>query len=583
MKFIAVAKVFEKIEAESSRLAITELLADLLKSAQPDDAAFIAYMSLGYLNPIYIGTQFNFAEKSIINTLATLLHSSALAIKNQEKLVGDLGLVVATGTWEQTGHELSVQEVNKALHAIHDSEGLGSTEIKSEKLLQLLSALDPISAKYVIRIILGKLRLGFSDMTLLDAFSWMMQGNKSLRPELEHAYNITVDIGLIIKTLKEEGIEGIKKIHIIPGIPIRPAAAERLSDAAAIVKKLGPCVAQPKLDGFRVQVHVFHEAGKKMVKFFSRNLHNMSDMFPELAHEAYSLSVENIVMEGEAIAYNQETHEFLPFQETVKRKRKYDIEEVAAEVPLKLYIFDLLYLNNISYLNKTHEERRDALLSLFAQQHHKNLNTIAVIDEKNISSALELQTYFNQNISQGLEGVVVKKPDAPYVPGKRNFNWVKLKREEGGHLDDTIDCVILGYYSGHGKRATFGIGAFLVGVFNPEKDLFQTIAKIGTGLSDQAWIDLKKMCDELVMHEQPKNVECAKELVPDVWVTPELVCAIRADEITLSPLHKAGATSEKLGYALRFPRIMAFRPDKSAAEATTVNEVEELYELQFKK
>ena len=176
---------------------------------------------------------------------------------------------------------------------------------------------------------------------------------------------------------------------------------------------------------------------------------------------------------------------------------------------------------------------------------------------------------------------MVKKPNSIYQPGKRNFNWIKFKRHEVGHLEDTIDAVVLGYYAGSGKRALFGIGAFLVGVYNKEKDIFQTIAKIGTGLSDQEWKEFKKKCDAIKIPDKPVNVECPKELFPDVWTDPEIVCLVRADEITLSPLHTADKTSEHLGYALRFPRFMGYRPDKSAMQATTTKEVKRLFEDQF--
>jgi len=200
-----------------------------------------------------------------------------------------------------------------------------------------------------------------------------------------------------------------------------------------------------------------------------------------------------------------------------------------------------------------------------------------------MKSAQELEAYFNATITHGLEGLVVKRDDAVYQPGKRNFNWIKLKRQESGSLDDTIDCVVLGYYMGHGKRATFGIGAFLVGVYNEKADCFETVAKIGTGLTDGEWKDLKKSCDALIREHKPSNIVCAKELYPDVWCYPEIVVLVRADEITLSPLHSAGKTDENLGYALRFPRIMGYRPDKKAVEATTVKEITSMFHVQFNK
>ena len=584
MKFIDVAQSFDQIEKESSRLRITEMLSDLLKQATPSQASTIAYLSLGDLHPTYVGTKFNFAGKSMLKVLAKLLGVTDHTVKAKESKLGDLGLValeIEANILKENA--LTLHQVEKELDEFALISGEGSNQEKEKKLLELFKQLDPVSIKYVVRIILGKLRLGFSDMTLLDAFSWMYAGDKSIRKELEEAYNVCVDIGLIIKILKEDGLKGIKNIGIIPGVPVRPAAAERLPDAKSIIEKLGKCVAQPKLDGFRLQVHINKTHSTHDVHFFSRNLQDMSEMFPDLKKAALQLNIKTLVAEGEAISYDVETGTFLPFQETVKRRRKYDIEKMAEDFPLKLYMFDVLYMNGKSYLDNTHEERRAALLKLLDEEHIAKQAVIHAIEEVEINTAKELDEYFEQNISSGLEGLVVKKTDSIYQAGKRNFNWVKLKRQESGELNDTVDCVILGYYTGKGKRAAFGIGALLVGIYNKHEDVFQTIAKIGTGLTDEEWRDQKKACDKIKIFQKPHNVQCSKELFPDIWVDPKIICMIRADEITLSPLHTAGKTDKKLGYALRFPRLMGYRPDKSATEATEIKEIDQLYKLQFNK
>lgn len=609
MKFRELAEIFQTIEQESSRTKITVLLADALKQATSQEASVIAYFSLGELQPVYRGTQFNFAEKSMLKVLSHLTGQSQQDLKTQAHNLSDLGAAVVQHDWrnaparaDETAPQFRQSGIESICSASHDNNsvtvhyvdtqlkkflsmtGTGSQEIKEKFLEEFLRQLDPVSAKYIVRIILGKLRLGFSDMTLLDAFSWMEVGDKSIRSYLEDAYNISADIGLIIKTLKEDGLDGIKKMNIITGIPIRPAAAERLASPDAIIKKLGDCVAQPKLDGFRLQVHIDKTTAHPKIHFFSRNLQEMSEMFPELRQAVLDLDVQELVAEGEAIAFDAQTGGFLPFQETVKRKRKHQVELFSQDYPLKLYLFDILYLNGKSLLNKTHEERRAALTHLLDTEKVKTHEVVYPIEEVQIKDADKLEHYFEENISLGLEGLVVKRTDAIYQPGKRNFNWIKLKRtEQSGGIQDTLDCVILGYYFGRGKRASFGIGAFLVGIYNEETDTFQTVAKIGTGLTDQEWRDQKKQCDELSVEKQPANVECAKELYPDVWVSPEIVCLVRADEITRSPLHKAGAHDKESGLALRFPRIMGYRPDKSAMQATTVKELEHLYKLQYKK
>lgn len=584
MKFSVVAKTFEVLESEPKRLEMTKILAELFQQASPEEAAIISYLALGNVQPVYFTTQFNFAEKSMLQVLASLTGTALNDVQMLAKKVGDLGLVcVQLYVDQHCSHELSVTQVHEMLLEFLQLGGTGSQKVKESFLLDFLSKLDPLGSKYVIRAILGRLRLGFSDMTMLDAFSWMVKGDKSLRAPLEEAYNVSADIGLIIRTLKTHGLVGIQKTVITPGIPILPAAAERMADAASIVEKLGPCVAQPKLDGFRLQVHLDFTGSTPVVRFFSRNLQDMSAMFPDLYAAVLDLDVKTLVAEGEAIAYEVETGNFLPFQETVKRKRKHEIETVAEEFPLKLYFFDLLFLNGKSFLDETHVTRRETLERLLETKIVQKHGVVSLIEEKKITTGKELEDYFNDNIAHGLEGLVVKRPDALYQPGKRNFNWIKLKRQESGSLDDTLDCVILGYYVGEGKRAQFGIGALLVGVYDKEQDIFVTVAKIGTGLTELAWQDQKKSCDDLKVAHKPSNVVCAKELYPDVWVHPEIICMIRADEITRSPLHTAGKTETTLGLALRFPRIMGYRPDKSASEATTVHELKRLFTIQFEK
>ncbi len=579
MKFKDVAVQFERIEQEPGRIGMTKLLAELMAQATAQEAEIICNVSLGQLHPPYIGTQFNIAEKSMVGIVAHMLDTSESAIKHRMKQVGDLGEIVAEGSW-RARDALTVTQVYNLLCALEETGGTGSQEIKATALQDLLLSLDTVSAKYVVRIILGKLRLGFSEMTIIDALSWMETGDKSLRAVIEHAYNICVDIGHIAATLKEKGIRALEKQTIEIGIPIRPAAAERLPSASAIIEKIGTCIAQPKLDGFRLQIHVDKSGKNSQVHFFSRHLQDMSAMFPDIVPVFAALEVDTLICEGEAIGYDPNTGGFLPFQETVKRKRKHDIEQAAQDLPLQVFVFDLLYYNGTSYLDKPHDERYAQLRKILKSADHTVIN---LIEEKVVRSASELNDYFNETVAAGLEGLVVKRPDAVYTPGKRNFNWIKLKRQEEGELEDSVDCVILGYYPGRGKRAKFGIGAFLVGIYNKNKDCYQTIAKVGTGLTDEQWKELKVKCDKVAVKTQPHDVECAKELAPAVWTVPDIVCEILADEITRSPLHTAAKTTDALGYALRFPRFIGYRSDKGPEEATQVSEIKRLFEDQFKK
>lgn len=580
MTFHSVAEAFFILGKEASRTKMTELLAQLFAKATPHEAQLLSYLALGMLRAPYQGNQFNFAEKSMIKLLAHISGESVADYTTFVKKVGDCGTAVLERAWPYSDNHLTVIEVHNRLEKLMALSGTGSQEEKAAYLLSLLGEVDALCASFIVRIILGTMRLGFSDMTLIDAFSWMYSGDKSLKVPLENAYNVCADIGLIVQELKSKGIEYISHMQPTIGIPIRPAAAERAESPQAIIDRLGRCVAQPKLDGFRVQVHLDKTHKEPHVWFYSRNLTDMSHMFPDLLKAVLQIDAESLIVEGEAIVYDEATNTFLPFQETVKRKRKHDIEEVAESLPLRLFLFDILYVNGKNVMPLGHEDRRALLLKYCG---HLKTDVVKVIEERWCTTAQELGAYFNQEISSGLEGLVVKRPDAHYQPGKRNFNWIKLKRHEVGQLTDTVDAVVLGYYSGRGKRASFGIGAFLVGLYNPDCDKFETVAKIGTGLSDEEWVDLKKRCDHDAVDAQPHNVVCAPELAPDVWVAPTTVVIVRADEITQSPLHTAGRTKSELGFALRFPRFMGYSLDKLPTQATSVHELKELYNLQFAK
>ena len=577
MKFSFVAEVFSAIERESSRTIITQHLAQLFLAASVDESSFLAHFCLGELYPSYVNKTMNIADKSAIRALALFVNKPVGIVADEVKQIGDCGSFIVQQSYEQEAtNELSVQQVRDALHAILEVSGAGSQEQKEQLLVELLKQLTPLGRCYVMRSIVGSLRLGFSDMTMLEAYSWMIAGDKRWKNLLEHAYNVSADIGQVLVTLKQGGIEAIRLASMIPGIPVRPAAAERLADSQAVFDKLGICVAQPKLDGFRLQIHRWRDdQGQMHNRFFSRNLHDMSLMFPDLVTALETVVVDSIIMEGEAIVHDRITGTFLPFQDTVKRKRKHGVDEAAAELPLTLYIFDLLALNGQSCLEVPHAQRRGQLASILPV-----VGTVRLIEEEVIQSAAELALYFEHAMSAGLEGIVVKNSQAIYQPGKRNSNWIKLKRQERGELADTIDCVILGYYAGAGRRTQLGIGAFLVGIYNPEADRFETIAKVGTGLADSEWKELRGRCDAAIVRECPHNVWCPAGLVPDVWTVPVIVCSVRADDITRSPLHTTGKTEISPGYALRFPRIMGYRPDKDAQQSTSVAEIQQLYLIQ---
>jgi DNA ligase-1 len=328
---------------------------------------------------------------------------------------------------------------------------------------------------------------------------------------------------------------------------------------------------------------------KMETKLFTRGLEEVTFMYPDIEGGIRDqIKADEAIFEGEAIAYNPSTNEYLPFQLTSQRKRKYDIEEMAKKIPLKYMVFDLLYIDGKNLIPESYEKRREGFKNLM-----KEGAVLYPSDEKKFSDGKEIENYFDKCIADGLEGILAKKLEGSYQAGARSWNWIKLKRSYQSKLNDTIDCVVMGYYYGRGKRTGFGIGAFLIGIYDEKQDKFLTIAKVGTGLTDEEWKELAKRGDKLKSKEKPALYEVDKWLEPDVWVKPEIVVEIRADELTRSPIHTAGRVMKAsksgtsfdvdvAGYALRFPRLERFRDDKKPTDATTLKEVEEIFRLQKK-
>jgi DNA ligase 1 len=570
LKFTELANSLDEIEGTRSRNELVRILSEVYRACSPDELGPITYLIQGRLAPFFEPVEIGLGPGLLVTAIATAYGVPKEDVTRLNRQTGDLGLTAQRLAPESRRDSPSVVEVHKRLAQIAGAGGAGSQQKKLDGFTALLSDLDSTSAKHLVRITLGKMRLGIGDPTVLDALSFARKGDRSLRPVLEAAYNRTSDLGLIARTLWESGETGLDALKVRAGHPLRPQLAERLPNPEAVIKKLGTVAVQPKYDGLRVQIH----KDADQVSLFSRNLESMTEMFPELVAAASALKVESVILDGEAIAYNPESEEYVPFQETTARRRKEGIEEMAAQVPMRAFVFDVMYRDGADLTQLPYQSRFEIAKELLSKS--ETLVTAPLIKT---DSAEVLTRELLDNISRGLEGVVAKRLDSPYQAGARNFNWVKLKRNTSGQLNDTIDVVLLGYYQGKGKRAEFGAGALLAGVYDTDKDEFVTISKLGTGLSDQGWRDMHKRLASLEVAEKPPRV--SSNFVPDVWLQPAIVVEVLADEITPSPRHTAGMTADQPGFALRFPRIVSLRTaDKKPEDATSVREIREMFEQQ---
>lgn len=578
MQFAELAETLGELEKTSARNAMTEILAVLIGKLDSHEVRETCYLLLGSLGPAYDRIDFQLADKMVVRALALLGKVEQPEIWREYKAVGDLGLVALRQAQGKPAPKeaLTVSEVYTKLMLIARESGQGSQERKIEGLAELIKDSEAISAKYIVRIVLGRLRLGFSDKTILDALSVMNSGGKGAREKLETAYQIYPDIGELAFLVKSFGVRDLeKRVKIKLGVPVMPALCQRLKSSAEMIEKMGVVFVEPKFDGTRVQIHIkkIQDSRFKIqdqnrresqweVKTFTRNLEETTWMFPELQRALNQIEAEAVILDSEAVGFDPKTGRMLPFQETITRKRKHEVEAAIGRVPLKFNVFDLLLVNGRSLINEPLDQRRRELLKVVRPG-----ETLKVVDGIRTTNPQELKEFHAKKLNEGYEGVVVKQVGGAYEPGRRGFNWVKFKEveEAAGKLVDTIDAVVMGFYRGKGKRVGFGLGAFLVGI-RGKGEAILTLAKIGTGLTDEQWREMKRRLDEQVCLEPPKSYQTDKMLIPDVWVEPKIVVEIAADEITKSPVHSAQ-------YALRFPRLVKFRDDKDIRGVTTVEEL----------
>lgn len=587
MKFLEFAQTLKNLEDTTKRLEITQILKDLISNLGPEEVDKGVYLSLGLLKALYENPKFNMADKLIIRAISLYSNISTDEILQNYKNEGDLGNVIANIRNKSGSKNLSILQVWEALFEISSFEGSGSQDKKIQHLANLYSKCTPIENKFITRIVLGTTRLGFTETTIIDALNKFIDGNKESKAIIESKYYVRPDIGLISKKIKESGIKGLDELKIETGVPIEPQLAQRANYVEEAIERNSEVIAELKYDGTRVQLHLdknkkvqsqvqtlFEESKEIFIKTFTRNLEETTHQFPEIieASKKY-INATSVILDGEAVGFNKETQTFLPFQETIQRKRKHGVLEIAKQIPLRYFVFDILYLNNKSLLDTPLEERQKILKDILLEN-----DTIVPSNSIKTSNPVQLKGFFEKAKARNIEGIMAKNPNSSYLAGGRGYSWMKIKRLDNNktNLADSIDVVILGYYFGKGERSNFGIGTFLVGIYDKKEERFKTISKIGTGLKDNDWEYLKTKADQIKLSKVPSNVEIPSQFIPDVILEPKIVVEVLCDEISISTQHSCG-------FALRFPRLVSFRTDKSETQTTSPQEIKDIYNLQIKK
>jgi len=581
MLFDTLVDTYQRLESTTKRLEMTDILSDLFKEATSEEIDKIIYLTQGKIHPDWKGEpELGMAEKMVIETLIRVTGLKKAAVEQLVQELGDIGLASeeAMSKKKQSGfftRSLSVADVYNQLDNIARKEGTGSAKQKMDGLGSLLANASPLGARYLSRMVEGKLRLGIGDMTILDALALAYTGSKADRPILERAYNLSSDLGTVAVTLIDKGLSAVENFHVRIGYPIRVMAAQRLSTAEEVIEKLGGhCSAEFKLDGERFQIHKKGDT----VQIFSRRLENITYMYPDAVEMTLNqVKAEEAIIEGEAVAYDPDTGDDMPFQTLMQRRRKYKIEEMMKKIPVRVYLFDCLYDGEDLTLTPypTRIERLEGITD--------QMEEFKLVERLLTSDPDELDKFFQIAISEGTEGLVVKSTaeDSIYRAGARSWLWVKLKRSYQSKMQDHVDLVVIGALYGRGRRAG-SYGALLVAAYDPEEDMYRSVCKVGSGFTDENLAEMQGRLDEYRVDHKPSNVDSLME--PDVWFDPVVVMEVLGDEITLSPNHKAAFNQlrEGSGLAIRFPRFTRWRDDKGADEATQVSEIVDMYNAQLK-
>ncbi|WP_456413179.1 ATP-dependent DNA ligase [Oceanithermus profundus] len=559
-----------EVERASSRIAMVKMLAEAFRELPPEEVPLAVLLLQGRVAPEFEGLEFGVAEKEAAKALALALGRDEAETVQAVKEKGDIGAYALEVLPRRAGG-LSLRHVYGELRAIAEDAGPGSQARKRERLSRLVAEASPEEAAVILRTVTGRLRLGVGDATVLEALALAFLGDRAKKPLLERAYNLTSDLAYVAR-LALEGEEALRQVKLEVGKPVRMMLAERLPGPEQIMEKLGPHFAEHKYDGERVQVHFDGER----FWVYSRRLENITHQYPDLLEALREVQREPFILEAEAVVTDPVTGEMRPFQNVLNRKVKHLTPELLEKYPIKGFVFELLYADGEVLIERPYSERRERLERWFRPHERLELST-----KRFVETTEELVQFFDASIEAGCEGLVCKKPDGDYEAGKRGFKWVKYKRGIAGKLSDTLDLVIVGAWLGRGRRAgTYG--SLLAAAYNPDEDRFETLTKVGSGFSDEDLNEvLPRRLDPYRRGERHPRVWSLLE--PDVWFEPVQVIEVEAQEITLSPGHTCafGAVQEGRGLALRFPRFVRYRDDKSPEEATTTKEVVEMYKNQW--
>ena len=579
MDFADIAKMFDRLESTSARLEMTAILADFFRTVPIEELRDLVYIIQGKLHPDFYQIEFGMADRLILKAIAFTSGTPDAKVEEMWLKEGDTGTVAETliGKKKQMtlfSEPLTFARVVKGLTQIETAEGKDSQDLKMKTLSNMLHDSDPVEARYLCRIVTGRMRVGASTMTILDALA-LTFATKDNRPEIERAFNITCDIGLVAEILAKEGMDGIRNVHVKVGNPIKVMLAERLPSIPEVVEKMGgECAIEYKYDGIRAQVHISRDG----VRIFSRRLEDLTKNFPDVAESLKEhFKGKEAIIEGECVAVDAETGFMQSFQEVTHRRRKHGMDDAVKRYPVRIFMFDMLYVDGRDMTLLPYLERRNAISEWFDISDNIQMSNMKVVH-----SVAEAEEFFDDAINARCEGMMAKSisDESIYRAGSRGFLWIKYKKDYHANLTDSFDLVVVGAFYGMGKRAG-RYGALLMASFDQETGRYGTVCKLGTGFDDAFLDNMPNLLDKYKSASKPASVDA--KMIPDVWFDPAVILEVVGAEISVSPIHTAAmdVVKEGAGIGIRFPRFTGrVRDDKDPEQSTSVSEILEMYEMQ---
>ena len=576
MQFGDLAEVFDRLEKTSSRLEMTDILAEFFRNVKPEEIRKTIYLSVGRLHPDFVPLELGMADKLVLKAIASVSGRRSEEVEDLWTKTGDPGevaemLIAKKKQMTLFSEPLSFQNVIEGLTAIENASGKDSQDKKMKLLARMLHDSSPLEARYLCRIVTGRMRVA-------SAFA-----SKEDRPDIERTFNITCDMGLVAETLASGGLDAVKGIEVSVGNPVKVMLAERLRSLPEIMERLGgKCAFEYKYDGIRVQAHIKKGPGG-FVKLFSRRLEDLTSNFPDIGEALLrQLKGREAIVEGECVAYDPDTGTLQPFQNVTHRRKKHGMEKAVEDIPVRIFLFDMLYCDGEDYTLKPYSFRRMRLESSFKDDDSERYDRIGYTSRAIIDSDEKAQKFFDGAIAARCEGIMAKSlsEDSVYRAGSRGFLWIKYKKDYTQALVDSFDLTVVGAFYGMGKRAG-KYGALLMAAYDPDTGRFGTACKLGTGFDDAFLDAMPGLLEKYRCETKPASLDA--EMVPDVWFIPGVVLEVTAADISLSPIHTIayGTVKEDAGLGLRFPRFTGrVRDDKTPEQCTTASEIVEFYRMQ---